>query len=145
MNELVSVIVIATIAGVAVTLQGNFMGVMTNILGTRESMFITYGSGGLLITLLLLATGGGRLSEWRAVPPYAFTSGILGLIIVGSIGYATARYGLLATFAVLLVAQYISAALIDHFGLWGSPVHPIDGTRLLGMALLLVGAWLILR
>ena len=145
MNELLVVIVIAAVAGIAVTLQGNFMGVMTQILGTRESMFITYGSGGILIALFLLASGSGKVGEWRTVPVHTLTSGLLGLIIVGSIGYATARYGLIITFSVLLVAQYISAALVDHYGLWGSPVHPIDGTRLIGIVLLLVGAWLILR
>ncbi|MEZ4734759.1 MAG: DMT family transporter [Caldilineaceae bacterium] len=145
MSNLLTVMLIATVAGLAVTLQGNFMGVMTQLLGTRESIFITYASGGLLIALILLAGGGGNLGAWRSVPPYALTAGILGLIIVGAIGYATARYGLVATFAVLLVAQYGSAALIDHFGLLGATPRPLDGVRLLGLALLLAGAWLTLR
>lgn len=145
MENLLTILLIATVAGLAVTLQGNFMGVMTQIMGTRESIFITYGSGGLLISLLLLLSGGGNLAAWRAVPPYAFSAGILGLIIVGSIGYATARYGLVVTFAVLLVAQYGAAALIDHFGWLGATARPLDGVRLLGIALLLIGAWLALR
>ena len=121
------------------------MGVMTQIMGTRESVFITYGSGGIVIALVLLFSGGTNLSAWRSVPPYAFTAGLLGLVIVGVLGYATARYGLILTFAVVLVAQYGSAALIDQFGLLGAAVRPVDGVRLLGLALLLVGAWLTLR
>jgi uncharacterized membrane protein YdcZ (DUF606 family) len=35
--------------------------------------------------------------------------------------------------------------LIDHFGLMGAAVRPVDSLRLLGIALLLVGAWLTLR
>jgi len=145
MDNLLTVILLATVAGLAVTLQSNFMGVMTQIMGTRESIFITYGSGGIVIALILLFSGGTNLSTWRSVPPYAFTAGLLGLVIVGVLGYATARYGLILTFAVVLVAQYGSAALIDHFGLLGATVRPVDGVRLLGLALLLVGAWLTLR
>lgn len=144
MSNLLPVLIIATIGGIAVTLQGNFMGTMTRSLGTLESMFITYGSGGLVVALLFLLRGG-TLSGWRTVPPYAFTAGLLGLVIVGSIGFATARYGLIVTFAIILVAQYASAALIDHFGLFGATIQPLDGQRLLGIALLLVGAWLVLR
>ncbi len=145
MENVITVILLATVAGLAVTLQSNFMGVMTQIMGARESVFITYGSGGILIVLILLISGKNNLSAWRSVPPYAFSAGILGLIIVGALGYATARYGLLITFAVVLVAQYASAALIDHFGLFGAVVRPIDGVRLLGLTLLLIGAWLTLR
>jgi bacterial/archaeal transporter family-2 protein len=145
MDNLLTVILLATVAGLAVTLQSNFMGVMTQIMGTRESIFITYGSGGLVIALVLLLSGNTNLSAWRSVPPYAFTAGLLGLVIVGVLGYATARYGLILTFAVVLVAQYGSAALIDQFGLFGATVRPVDGVRLLGLALLLIGAWLTLR
>ena len=145
MENLLILLGIAVVAGVAVTLQSNFMGVMTHLMGTRESVFITYGSGGLLISLLLLASGGGNLAAWRTVPAYALTAGLLGLIIVGGLGYATARYGLIVTFAVVLVAQYGAAALIDHFGWLGATVRPVDGVRLLGIALLLIGAWLTMR
>jgi len=145
MGNLWVVLLVATIGGIAVTLQSNFMGTMTRNLGTMESMFITYGSGGLVIALLMLLRGGGNLQGWRAIPPYAFTAGLLGLIIVGSIGFATARYGLIMTFAILLVAQYASAAAIDHFGLFGAIVQPFNAQRAVGTALLLVGAWLVLR
>ncbi len=144
MSNLLPVLIIATIGGIAVTLQGNFMGTMTRSLGTLESMFITYGSGGLVVALLFFLRGG-TLSGWREVPPYAFTAGLLGLVIVGSIGFATARYGLIVTFAIILVAQYASAAVIDQYGLFGATVQPLDGQRLLGIALLLVGAWFVLR
>lgn len=145
MSNLLILFAIAAIAGIAVTLQSSFMGTMTQVLGTRESIFITYGSGGLLIGLIMVFARGGNLAAWRQVPFYTFSAGLLGLVIVGAIGYATARYGLIATFGILLVAQYGLAALIDHFGLFGATVQPLDPQRVLGIVLLLVGAWLVLR
>ncbi len=70
-------IFLAFVAGLAVTLQGQFMGLMDRALGTRESIFITYAGGGLIITLLMLATGGGNLKNWQGIPWYAFGAGIL--------------------------------------------------------------------
>lgn len=148
MNGIVFALVIATIGGIAVTLQANFMGTMTRTLGTLESIFITYGSGGLVVvTIFLIRTWfqGNGLDAWRTIPPYAFTAGLLGLIIVGSIGFATARFGLIAAFAIILLAQYSSAAVIDHFGFFGATVEPLGIQRLIGIALLLIGAWLVLH
>ena len=85
---------IAIMGGIAITLQGQFMGLLDRALGTLTGVFITYFGGGLTIALLLIAFRGGNLKNWQGVPWYAFSSGILGLIIVGSIGYVVPRLGL---------------------------------------------------
>jgi len=145
MNDSVLLVVVAVISGAAITLQGQFMGLMDQGIGTQESMFITYAGGGLLISLLMLASRGGNLRLWQSVPWYALTAGLLGLIIVGTIGYVVPRLGLVTAFTVIVASQFILAALIDHFGLLGSAVRPIDLSRLLGLALMLLGVWLITR
>lgn len=144
MTNIIILILIAIIGGVAVTLQAQFMGVMDQNLGTLESVFITYGSGGLLVGLAMLAVRGGHLSAWRTLPWYAPLAGILGLIIVGSIGYVTPRLGLVATFTVFVAAQFTFGALLDHFGLLGATVRPIDVSTLVGIVVVLAGVWLIL-
>lgn len=145
MNGLFLLILIAIIGGVAITLQGQFMGSMDLNLGTKESVFVTYASGGVLITIILFLNRGGNLQAWRDVPWYAFTAGILGLIIVGAIGFVVPRLGLAPGFTVIVAAQFIAAALIDHFGLFGAAVRSVDPIRTLGLAMLLVSVWLIMR
>lgn len=145
MNSLFLLILIAIIGGVAITLQGQFMGLMDLGLGTKESVFITYASGGVLITIILFLNQGGNLRAWRDIPWYAFTAGILGLIIVGAIGFVVPRLGLAAGFTMIVAAQFIAAALIDHFGLFGAAVRSVDPIRTLGLAMLLVSVWLIMR
>ncbi len=144
MNTFV-VILLAIVGGIAVTVQGQFMGSMTQILGAKESMFITYASGGIVITLFLLASGANRLSSWRQVPWFALTAGLLGLIIVGTVGYVVPRLGLATGFTLIVTAQFAMAALIDHFGWFGATLRPIDLPRLLGLGFLLVGVWLLNR
>ena len=135
----------AFVAGLAIVLQGQFMGLMDRALGTKESIFITYASGGLIITLLMLATGGGNLKNWQNVPWYAFGAGILGLIIVGSIGYVVPRLGVAKGFTLIVATQFLVAALIDHYGFFGAAVRPMDLARLLGLGLILIGVWMVVR
>ena len=82
MNSYIFLAFIAAIAGVAVALQGQFMGVMDKGIGTRESVFITYASGGIVAAVVMLASRGANLKAWQGVPWYALSSGILGLVIV---------------------------------------------------------------
>jgi len=138
-------ILLAIVAGIAVSLQGQFMGLLDRAFGTRESIFVTYAGGGLIITLLMLAFRGNHLKNWHAVPWYAFGTGIMGLIIVGSIGYVVPRLGVAKGFTLIVASQFVIAALIDHFGFFGAAIRPLDLTRLLGLSLILFGVWIVVR
>ena len=136
---------IAVMAGVAVTLQAQFMGLLDRSLGTLTGVFITYAGGGLVITLMLTALRGGNLRNWQSVPWYAYGAGLLGLIIVGSIGYVVPRLGVAKGFTLIVASQFLIASLIDHFGFFGATVRPMEVTRLVGLCFMLLGVWLVVR
>ena len=138
-------IIVAVIGGISVALQAQMMGLLDKSIGTLEGVFVTYAGGGLLIALVLIIMRGGNLVAWQGVPWYAYSSGALGLIIVGAIGYSAPRLGLVATFTIIVSAQFIVAAVIDHFGALGAATRPLDLSRMLGIALLLAGIWLTMR
>ncbi len=144
MNQLL-LIGIPVLGGIAVVLQARFMGTLDTVFGTVESVFITYFGGGVIIGLIMLLLRGGNLGGWHQAPWYAYLAGLTGLIIVGVIGYAVPRLGFVATFAIVAVTQYALSALFDHYGWLDSAVRPLDLARLMGMALLLIGGWLIVR
>jgi len=145
MAGLLPLIIIAALGGIAITLQAQFMGVMDKNIGTLESMFITYASGGLMIGFAMLINKGGNLSAWRSVPWYVLSAGVLGLIIVGTIGYSTQRLGLVTAFTIIVGSQFIAGALLDHFGILGADLRSLDFTRLAGIGVMLLGVWLIIR
>lgn len=136
---------VAVLGGVAVTLQGQFMGLLSRRLGDLEAVLITYGSGGLVIGLLMLAWRGGSLATLAGAPWYTYTTGLLGLVIVGTIGYTAARLGLVAAFTIMLASQFLLAALLDHLGWLGAVQRPLDWSRLAGIVVLLIGVWLTIR
>ena len=138
-------IIVAVIGGIAVAFQAQMMGLLDKSIGTLEGVFITYAGGGMLIGLVLVFMRGGNLGSWQAVPWYAYSSGALGLLIVGAIGYSAPRLGLVATFTIIVSCQFMVAAVIDHFGLLGATIRPLDLSRLLGISLLLAGIWLTMR
>jgi len=145
MGSFALLIVIAAVGGIAIALQAQLMGLLDKGIGTIEGVFITYGSGGLLIAVIMLLQRGGNLGAWQNVPWYAFSTGILGLIIVGAIGYSAPRLGLVATFTIIVASQFIVGGLLDHFGILGAAARPLELSRLIGMAVLLLGIWLIIR
>src|SRR4030042_2691027 len=110
-------LLIALVSGAAITLQGPVMGLLDRTLGTKESVFITYGSGGLLVTLLLLASRGGNLRAGVGLPWYAFTPGILGLVIVGSIGFVVPRVGVGRGFTPIVAPPFPMGAWHEQFGI----------------------------
>jgi transporter family-2 protein len=138
-------IVVAVAGGISVALQAQMMGLLDKGIGTLEGVFITYAGGGLLISVILFLMRGGNLGAWQNVPWYAYSSGALGLVIVGSIGYSAPRLGLVATFTIIVSAQFVMAAFMDHFGILGATTRPLDLSRLGGIALLLAGIWLTMR
>jgi len=143
--SLTGLIILAAIGGVAVTIQGQFMGLLDKNIGTLESVFITYASGGMLAAVAMIASRGGNLKAVQTVPWYALSAGLVGLVIVGTISYTVPRLGLSKAFTVIVAAQFMVAAILDHYGLLGAAVRPMDMSRLAGMALLVVGVWLIVR
>ena len=138
-------IIVAVVGGISVALQAQVMGLLDKGIGTLEGVFITYAGGGLLISVILILMRGGNLGAWQNVPWYAYSSGALGLVIVGAIGFSAPRLGLVATFTIIVSAQFVMAALIDHFGMLGATTRPLDLARLGGIALLLAGIWLTMR
>ena len=70
---------------------------------------------------------------------------MLGLVIVAAISYTVPRLGLSRAFTIIVASQFLTIALLDHFGLLGAVVRPLDLSRLAGFGVLILGVWLIMR
>jgi len=136
-------VVLAGVAGgMAGALQSQFLGVMEERVGTLASTFITYGGGGIAVGLLMVAFGGGKWAELRDIPWWAFTAGLMGLLIVASLGITVSRLGLGAGITLFTGATLVAGAIIDHYG-WLAQANTLDPRRLAGIALVILGTWLV--
>ncbi len=85
------------------------------------------------------------MGAWSKVPWYVFTAGVLGLIIVGAIGYTVPRLGMARAFTIMIAAQLIAAMVLDHFGLFGITVRTLNMYRITGLVTMIAGVWMILK
>jgi transporter family-2 protein len=139
------VILVIGAGGVAIAVQAQFTGILDRRVGTMESVLITYLGGGILIGVIAAVFGDIHLDAWGRVPTYAFLSGALGLLIIGSIAFTVNRAGLLETLVIMTLIQFVAGALIAHFGWFGADVRPLEWDRALGVALMVAGTYLVVR
>ena len=130
-------LLIALLAGVAVALQGQAMGVLNRSAGTATAIFATYGSGGLLAGVWWLLRREPGVVVPGAKLGYGLLAGALGLVIVGGIGYAAPRLGLSRTLVITVAAQLGAALLLDY--------RTIDATKIVGVLVTIAGVWLVVK
>ena len=139
-------LIVGLIGGIAAAFQASFNGLMGQRLGDLESVFLTYAGGGLVITAIIFVfRGGGNLGAWQSAPWYVFLAGPLGLVIIASLTYTVPRLGAATASTLFVAAWLILTAIMDHFGLFGAAQRSLDLPRLLGVAVLLLGTWLVVR
>ena len=137
----------ALLGGGAVSLQAAALAQVGRTTGSFRAGLLTYFAGGVLAAVLLLAlrwtAAAGTHVFSRETSVVALGAGALGLAIVTSIAYAAGRVSVAAALAIMLVGQMAAALLIDAGG--GSvPAVPVDARRVLGVAVMGIGAWLLL-
>ncbi|MEM8580281.1 MAG: DMT family transporter [Pseudomonadota bacterium] len=95
------------------------------------------------VTMVL--TGGKGVGALASQPKHLFLAGFLVAFYVISITYVAPSFGVGNAVFFVLLGQLISAAAIDHFGLFGARPAPLETTRALGIALMGVGVFLTQR
>ena len=80
------------------------------------------------------------MDEVRILTPTIVIGGLCGLgIIIGS-AYVFPRQGAAVTLALMIVGQFITALILDHYGLIGLQKQCISFTRVIAVLLILIGA-----
>ncbi|NBC86993.1 MAG: hypothetical protein GVY25_12460 [Bacteroidetes bacterium] len=115
----------ASLAVFAGSLRGSLI---NHIVGTVVA-------GGLLV--VGVRTG---VLQFGGLPWYYWIGGCMGVFVVAASNYAVPRIGAVLLGMLLLAAQLITSAGLDHFGLLGGSPIALSWTRIAGLALVLTGA-----
>lgn len=102
-------------------------------------LFVVAFTAAVTVTLL---TGPAALRSLPGQPWHLFTAGLFVAFYVLSITWIAPSFGIGNAVFFVLLGQLISAAAIDHFGLFGTPVHPVSGARLAGLLVMAAGVGL---
>lgn len=135
------------VAGLAGSVQVAIMSRLGERIGTIEALAFATLLTAVLSTAVLVAarqTLGGFADGARA-PIWMWAAGLMGLIVILSITFATPKIGATATIGLLIAGQLTMGTVIDRFGLFGLEQIQVGWPRYLGIALLAVGAALSLK
>lgn len=138
---------LAFLSGVAMAVQGSWNAVLAKAASVWTALLVLNAAATVTTAALLVA--GGRapfgLERLHRAPGYVFLAGPVGVLITYLVVVSIPRLGVAATATAIVVGQVGTAALIDHWGLFGLERHPLAWWQLGGVALLALGAWLLLH
>ncbi|NOC44022.1 MULTISPECIES: DMT family transporter [unclassified Ruegeria] len=89
--------------------------------------------------VMALFPGFAALSKVANAPKHLLLAGVLIAFYVLSITHVAPHFGVGNAVFFVLLGQLISAAAIDHFGLFGAQVEPLTLMRMGGIAVMAIG------
>ncbi|MCG9576933.1 MULTISPECIES: DMT family transporter [Vibrio] len=143
--ELILTVVIGLIGGIAVGTQTPIAGAMSQRVGGAASSFIVHLGGLVASGVLLLSRRGENIEQWRELPWYMLCSGGLGLVLFLTVSHTIPKLGAVSGVTLIIVGQLVAGLAIDYLGAFGTVPRDLEITKIIGLTLLLIGAYLIIR
>lgn len=147
MNSTAVAASLAFAAGLGGAVQIAVQGRLGDRVGAIEAM-ATASLIGAVIALAVLLVARRSLSgvgDAFGAPKWMLLGGAMSALIILAITVAGPRIGIVATTSVLIAAQFTLATVIDRYGWFGVERIAVSWPRVIGLALLAVGAALTLR
>ncbi len=94
---------------------------------------------GASAVVMLLFPGPQALAKVGGTPKHLWLAGLLVAFYVLSITHVAPNFGVGNAVFFVLIGQLISAAAIDHYGLFGAQVTPLTAVRTGGIAVMALG------
>jgi transporter family-2 protein len=135
------------VAGSFIALQAPINGMLGRTIGTFAAASVSFaiGTGALVAITMLVGGGFGDLGEARTLSWYYLIGGALGALYVTS-ALATVRVlGAGGVTAATITGQLATAVVVDRLGVLGLEQRSLSVLRILGVALLAAGTYLIVR
>lgn len=138
-----SFIVIAFGAGIALAVQAAINSQLSVAVANQPLLAaaISFSTGA--ITLLLLcwwkADLIGALQHLPKQPFWKFLGGPLGALAVFTTVFLAPKIGVSNMLFFIIIGQLVAALIIDHFGLMGMPIRAVNGWKIFGFMVILLG------
>jgi transporter family-2 protein len=114
--------------------------------GNIAAALVSFAIGTLLLAAIVALAGqGGGLEEVTTVPWYLLLGGVLGAAYVFSALVTVSSIGAGGVAAATITGQLTFSVFLDKAGFLGLEETPVTLDRVLGIALLLAGTFLIVR
>ena len=140
-------ILATVVAGSLVALQAPINGMLGRTVGSLAAASVSFAIGlAVLVAITLVAGGGfGQVGEIGTLNWYYLTGGVLGAIYVTTVLITVRELGAGSVTAATIAGQLAMSVIIDRAGVLGLPEKGLTAERIVGVALLAAGTFLIVR
>lgn len=131
-------------AGIGIPILAALSAALGQFIGSPLAAGVVVFVVGLLVsgTVVLITGEATHLAKLPSAPKHLFLAGAFMAFYAITITFIAPKFGVGNAVFFVLLGQLISAALIDHFGLFGASLSPISLTRAAGIGVMAVGVWL---
>lgn len=134
---------IMLLAGIGIPVLAALNAALGTYLGSPSAAALVLFSVALSCAVLaFVATGSAGMERIATAPRHLFLGGVLVAFYVLSVTYIAPHFGVGNAVFFVLLGQLVSAAAIDHFGLFGASATALSPARMGGIALMAAGVWL---
>lgn len=135
-------LLVALLAGAAVPFQAGSNAALGRLLGhPLWATLISLSVSVLMVlpALLLMRAPAPQLSNLGQAPWWVWFGGVAGVAYITAALILTPRLGAAGFIVCVVAGQVLSSLAIDQWGLMGLPVRPVNGLRVAGVVLIVVG------
>ena len=134
---------IMLLAGIGIPI----MAAMTSSLGKHLSSPVAASAFAFFIAfcialLALIINDKSFFEQIPSAPKYLFVAGAFIAFYVLSISFVAPHFGVGNAIFFVLLGQLLSAAIIDHYGLFGAQINQLSMMRVSGIVVMVFGVWL---
>lgn len=134
--------IFAIISGAAMSIQGVMNTRLGEKIGVYESNMFVQGTAFILSLIVMWIMGKGNIMAITQANKLYWFGGVLGLIITLTVMKSVGSLNPTIAISTILIAQLITAAIIDAFGFMDSEKIAFTWTKYVGIALMLGGVLL---
>ena len=146
MNSLLPYFALAIAAGFVLPTQAGInarLNLWTQSSVLSAAISFAVGTIALVVYAVILRVPLPPTAALKNYPWWIWTGGVFGAFLVAATVVLAPRLGAAAMIALIIAGQMLASLVLDHFGLIGYTVHPINLTRILGVVLVVGGVVLI--
>src|SRR3712207_9559287 len=146
MDRGLAVVLTAAVGGL-IAVQAPINSVLGKSIGKWQAATVSFAIGTVALVLLAATVGGGfgDLGEARNVSAIYLTGGLLGAAYVTSVLVTVRSLGVGGVTAATIAGQLTASVVIDQLGVLGVERQPVTVLKMVGVALLAAGTFLVVR
>ena len=147
MNAGTLTLALALFAGLLMAIQAPTNAILGKATGSPVvAAFISFLVGTVALGAIVAGSAGRLFApELKSVPWYSWMGGLYGAFFVAIAAFGAPKIGVGPLLTAAIAGQLLGAIVLDHYGLLGLARQPVSIEKVAGVALVLLGAWMVRR